>query len=113
MRPGGIRVVTSFRRMTSTPVFRLVRICRDLERFTGTPSNSDQQFQLTATVAAFGAAVTWRYIAIATHPASNHRLRTRFEMSKPRLLLVHCATILQPRKDKSEVKDFRPLLIRG
>jgi hypothetical protein len=34
-------------------------------------------------------------------------------MSKPRLLLVHCSTILQPRKDKSEVKNFRPFLIRG
>jgi hypothetical protein len=34
-------------------------------------------------------------------------------MSKPRLLLVHCSTIFQPRKDKSEIKHFRPLLIRG
>jgi hypothetical protein len=34
-------------------------------------------------------------------------------MSKPRLLLIHCSNITQPRKDKSEVKNFRPLLIRG
>jgi hypothetical protein len=34
-------------------------------------------------------------------------------MSKPHLLLINCANVLRPQKDRRAVRKFRPLVIHG